>query len=232
MLQKKTIVTSHQQVRQHSRDLQRRNALETASRLLSEQGSQALTVRAISEQLGCSTSVIYTMFGDKNGLAEALYLEGFERLAAAFAQLPVSTNPLEHLQNLGTAYRTNALEHPHFYALMFGQALPDYTPSIETIARVNLTFETMVDAVNRCIDAGLFTTLDARACAGVLWIVSHGAVSLELSKHFSPSEGQSLFAFACQSIIAGWLASHQNQNSSQYKLPKTAPQRRAIKHKS
>lgn len=232
MLQKKPNVTSHQQLRQHSRDLQRRNALETASRILSEQGSQALTVRAVSEQLGCSTSVIYTMFGDKNGLIETLYLEGFERLGTAFAKLPVTANPLEHLQNLGIAYRQNALEHPHFYALMFGQALPDYTPSSETIAQANLTFETMVDAVGRCIDAGLFKDLDARACAGVLWIISHGAVSLELSKHFSPSEGQSLFAFSCQSIITGWLASSQNQNPSQFALPKSAPQRRAVKSKS
>ena len=230
MLRQAARVTNHHDLRQQSRELQRRNILETASRMLSEQGSQALTVRAVAEQLGCSTSVIYTMFGDKNGLAEALYLEGFDRLASAFASISNDLDPFAYLLELGIQYRRVALEHPHFYGLMFGQALPDFTPSADTILKANQTFETMVNAVQRCIDAGVFQSLDARACAGALWVVSHGAVSLEQAKHFSPKEGHNLFGFACQSIVGNWLI--EKPAAPKIVLPKTSPQRKATKTKS
>jgi hypothetical protein len=37
-------------------------------------------MRRIASEVGCSTSVRYTMFGGKAGVVEALWAGGFERL--------------------------------------------------------------------------------------------------------------------------------------------------------
>src|ERR671914_2944683 len=55
----------------------RRALLDGASGLLVAEGPGALTMRRVAAVAGCSTTVLYTMFGAKEGLADALYREGF-----------------------------------------------------------------------------------------------------------------------------------------------------------
>ena len=64
----------------------RRLLLDAASRLLEAEGPDALTVRRIAAAAGCSTTVLYTLFGGKAGVAEGLWREGFERLRQALEQ--------------------------------------------------------------------------------------------------------------------------------------------------
>ena len=54
------------------------NILEAASKLFLEGGSGALSVRAIAKQAGVSTIGIYSHFEGKQGILDALYIEGFE----------------------------------------------------------------------------------------------------------------------------------------------------------
>ncbi|MFD6984458.1 TetR/AcrR family transcriptional regulator, partial [Streptomyces sp. NPDC059956] len=54
--------------------------LDLAAQLLAAEGPSALTMRRIATAAGCSTTVLYRHFGAKDGIAEALYREGFARL--------------------------------------------------------------------------------------------------------------------------------------------------------
>src|SRR5690348_17054545 len=81
-------IVTHQQAREYGHELLRRNVIEAASRLLMEEGAEALTVRRIAQMLSCSTKIIYTMFKGKDGLADALYLEGCTRLQQIIGQVP------------------------------------------------------------------------------------------------------------------------------------------------
>src|SRR5918997_4582806 len=74
------------QARQHGQDTLHRALLDTASQLLADEGPQALTMRRVAASAGCSTTVLYGAFGSKDGLADALYREGFERLARRLAE--------------------------------------------------------------------------------------------------------------------------------------------------
>ncbi|MDP9356610.1 MAG: TetR/AcrR family transcriptional regulator, partial [Chloroflexota bacterium] len=58
----------------------RRAILDEAILLLVEEGLQGLSLRRIAGAVGCSTTVLYTLFGGKSGIVEALWLEGFARL--------------------------------------------------------------------------------------------------------------------------------------------------------
>src|SRR5262245_63011225 len=83
-------ITTHQQARAQTREMLRRNAVDTASQILMHEGAGAITVRRIAQELDCSTKVIYTLFGSKEGLANELYREGFERLRYALGQVPLA----------------------------------------------------------------------------------------------------------------------------------------------
>src|SRR5207248_11066416 len=94
----------------------RTSLLEVAAELLSTEGPAALTMRRISAEAGCSTTVLYKQFGGKDGIAHALYLEGFARLRKRLEAVPEG-EPAEHLAALGRAYRENALAEANFYAV-------------------------------------------------------------------------------------------------------------------
>jgi AcrR family transcriptional regulator len=161
----------------------RNRLLEVASKLLASAGPESLTVRRIAAEAGCSTQVIYTMFGSKEGLAEALYLEGFERFRRRLEAVPNRGDPLEHLIALGPAYREAALAEPGYYSLMFERAIPGFVPSerARTLARAALNIVDRV--VADCISAGYLVPTQPRKIADALWAAAQGALSLERAGH-------------------------------------------------
>ena len=169
-------------------DVLRRALLDAASRLLVTEGPQALTMRRVAAAVGCSTTVLYTAFGSKDGLADALFLEGFQRLRRRLEAVPSGGDPLARLRALADAYRDSALESRSYYGVMFQQAIPGYRPSAASLATAGASLEVLTDAVRACMDAGALRAGDPRAVAEVLWAAVHGAVSLELAGHFPDPE--------------------------------------------
>ncbi|AWS41298.1 TetR/AcrR family transcriptional regulator [Streptosporangium subroseum] len=170
-----------------SQDELRGKLLDVASQLLVTIGPESLSMRRIATEAGCSTTVIYTMFGSKEGLAEALYLEGFERFRRRLEAVPPRKNALEHLSALGPAYRDAALAEPGYYALMFERAIPGFAPSerARTLARAALNVLDRVIA--DCISAGYIIPIQPRKIADALWAAAQGAISLERAGHLRDS---------------------------------------------
>jgi AcrR family transcriptional regulator len=164
-------------------DDRRRPVLEAAARLLAEEGPHGLSLRRIAAEAGGSTQLVYTLFGGKSGLADALYAEGFGRLAAACrAALVVSPPPgdPERLMAIGRAYRAFAMAEPAFFAVMFGKAIPDFTPTTATSGRCRAnTFGNLVAEVQACLDAGTLVATSAEELARLCWVTVHGLSALE-----------------------------------------------------
>ena len=59
------------------------NILRSATELFLDGGVRALSVRAIAARAGVSTMGIYSHFQGKQGILDALYIEGFELVSAA-----------------------------------------------------------------------------------------------------------------------------------------------------
>jgi AcrR family transcriptional regulator len=162
----------------------RRVLLDAASGLLLAEGPGALTMRRVAGAVGCSTTVLYTMFGGKEGLADALYREGFERLRGRLEAVAGDQGPLERLGALGWAYRASALAERGYYGVMFQQAIPGFEPTTESLVVAGASLEVLTQAVLAAMEAGVLRPGDPRAVAEVLWAAVHGAVSLELAGHF------------------------------------------------
>ncbi|MEO0494443.1 MAG: TetR/AcrR family transcriptional regulator [Actinomycetota bacterium] len=157
----------------------RERVLRVADDLLADEGPDALSLRRIADLADTSTQAVYTRFGGKPGLADALFRSGYRRLADEIAAMPDLHDPIEQLRALALAYRRVALANPHHYKLMTGRPIADYDPPRESLAFAASTMEPLVDAVRAaCADGRLEG--DVRTVATRLWAAGHGRVSLEL----------------------------------------------------
>ncbi len=153
---------------------------EVAERLLREEGPQALSVRRLADLAGTSTQAVYTQYGGKSGLADALYREGYRRLAERIESLDLPRDPLERVRLLSIAYRDNALDNPHLYDLMTGHPLPEYDPPAESRREAIRTIGPLITAISDAVADGVLVG-EPRRIAHQMWAAGHGLISLGLN---------------------------------------------------
>ena len=77
--------------------------LEAAHLLLEQAGPVAMTVRAIAEKAGISTMAVYSRFGGKAHILEALYLRGFGLLREQMEKVAVTKSSVQDITELAFA---------------------------------------------------------------------------------------------------------------------------------
>jgi AcrR family transcriptional regulator len=186
----------------------RQGMLDAATRLLTEEGPAALTVRKVAEAVNCSTTLLYSLFGGKDGLSNELYLEGFARLKAEFATGPTlldthkEPNGLQRLNEIAQTYHRYAKSNPSYYMVMFGDAIAGFVPPLESRNQAWESLAVMIDAFDECMQAGALPRTDPTAAARLLWAAMHGAVSLELKGYYLKTErADELFNAAVQAVL-------------------------------
>ena len=180
-------------------DALRRRLLERASELVAEGGTESVSLRELAGAVGTSTTAVYSLFGGRGQLLEAVVAEGFRRFEAHLRAVPRTDHPEVDLAALGRAYRASALDDPHFYRVMFSP-----TGASLKSAESAGTFELLVDAAQRCIDAGMFRTADAGGAAHTLWSLVHGLVLLELAGFVPGADADRAAAFD-RALVDVWL---------------------------
>jgi AcrR family transcriptional regulator len=158
----------------------RASLLTAAGALLAEGGPEALTVRGIASAAGVSTMGVYSRFGGKEGVVDALLGDGFSALLEAMRQHPPTADPRADLVTCSRAYRRFALDNPTRYQVMFDTVLTGYEPSAESMRRASDSFDQVCDRVQRALDAGVVGGFEAHEIAASVWATCHGLVSLEL----------------------------------------------------
>src|SRR5437867_956563 len=109
----------------HSRE----RFVQAALTILDELGVSGLTVRGLAEAAGSSTIGVYTRFGGRTGVLDALYERTFELLHSEIADLPpASGDTTGDVLAFACAYRRFALESPARYGFMFERTVPGYDP--------------------------------------------------------------------------------------------------------
>lgn len=179
--------------------------LERAGELLSTHGPEGLSLRRLATDAGTSTTAVYSLFGGKPGLIRELYVEGFQRLADRMEQVRLTSDPTADLAALGHAYRASALDNRNFYSIMFGNAVPDFTPDAEAREQSRRSLRALEDTVQRAISAGVFVDEDPNEIVFAAWALVHGLVSLELNGSFpSDEKQQARYERALLRGMAGW----------------------------
>ncbi|WP_027927699.1 TetR/AcrR family transcriptional regulator [Amycolatopsis benzoatilytica] len=158
---------------------QRGRFLDAALAVLADRGVAGLTVRGVAERAGASTITVYTRFGGRTGLLDALYERAFDALGEELrTPAPADGEGVADLLALALAYRRFALENPARYGLMFERSVHDYDPDPELRSGViRTTFAELVTKISRVAPAGA----DPQECGYLFWTAMHGLVSVELT---------------------------------------------------
>lgn len=175
--------------------------LNAASELLLQKGPGGLSVRSIAARVGVSTIGIYSHFQGKQGILEALYIQGFERLHDSMQSASAIEGPKGAVMQATKNYLVMAHAHEAEYRLIFGETNADYEPGNEAKEARLRAFARLLELAARLlpVDASLETKQHA---ALRIWAAVHGFVSLQhhVIKDIIPSENwakQTLSAVEC-----------------------------------
>ncbi|MFE3265022.1 TetR/AcrR family transcriptional regulator [Streptomyces sp. NPDC059215] len=94
--------------------------VRAAADVLESEGLDALSTRAVAARAGVFPPTIFRLFGDKDGLLEALGEHGFDTYLEAKSRLPRSDDPVADLRRAWDLHVRFGLEQPAYYALVFG----------------------------------------------------------------------------------------------------------------
>ncbi|TXK72234.1 TetR/AcrR family transcriptional regulator, partial [Paenibacillus sp. N3.4] len=120
------VLKTYQEARLQNTENLRKLVVDAAATLLQEEGPEAVTVRKVAQKMDCSTKIIYSLFVNKEGLAQQLYLEGCKLLANEFEGTPQTADPIQHFLNLGEAFWQFGQRYSSYYKLMFGGAFANF----------------------------------------------------------------------------------------------------------
>ena len=123
---------------------------------------------------------MYTWFGGKEGLVDAIFIDGFHRFGEAVS-LEAATAPTRSRRCAGKGRLWNwALENPTHYMVMFGRAVPDYHPSDEATGGILRDVRTDGRIHHRGHRGGQLAG-EPFDIAHHLWACIHGYVTLEVA---------------------------------------------------
>lgn len=155
--------------------------VEVAARLLAEEGSAGVSARRVATEAGASTMAVYTHFGSMDELLATVRREGFHRFGAALERFTPTDDAVADLMAQGWAYRAFALEDEHLYRVMFeARGAVSFVASDEDVVAAMATFESLLDRLQRCVDAERFAVDDVALAGEVVWSTSHGHAMIEL----------------------------------------------------
>lgn len=175
--------------REDQRRALRSAILEAAAQLLADRGIEHMSVRAIAGRVGASTKVIYSHFGGKPGIIEALYREGFDRLSGVIREASMLDGTVqERLMSIADAYRAFAVESPALYELMFGPRVRELLPTPHDRDPVMAASGVIADLLRSGQDEGTIKTGDVHRQTKFMWSALHATVSLELMDWFTGDE--------------------------------------------
>ncbi|WP_245887040.1 TetR/AcrR family transcriptional regulator [Umezawaea tangerina] len=102
----------------------RERIVEAAFAILTREGYDAVSTRTVSAAAGVQAPVIYRLFGDKNGLLDAVAAHGFTAHLTAKKTLAPSSDPVDDLRAGWDLNVSFALANPALYALIWGNPRP------------------------------------------------------------------------------------------------------------
>ncbi|HEY4020123.1 MAG TPA: TetR/AcrR family transcriptional regulator [Pseudonocardiaceae bacterium] len=156
----------------HHGDL-RAACLHAARELLEEDGSAALSLRAVARRAGVSPTAPYRHFADREALVSSVAAEGYRELAEKLAAAHPAPSTHDDLAAVAVAYVRFAMEHPAVFRVMFVE--PCDPSSDERVAVTAAIRDYLSSIVLR-----VFPGAAPDALSTAVWALVHGLAFLHL----------------------------------------------------
>jgi AcrR family transcriptional regulator len=154
-----------------ARDDVRAVIVGAAERLLREEGARAVTTRAVAQAAGVQAPTIYRLFGDKDGLIDAVAEHAMATFVAAKAAAGTDPDPVADLRSGWRMQIDFALVNAELYALLSAPGRGDDSPA------TTAGLEVLRARVRRLAAAGLLRVDEERA---LVMIRAAGAGTIEV----------------------------------------------------
>lgn len=159
--------------------------LAAAEELVERDGAEALSVRTLADTVGTTTRAIYSVFGSKAGLLEALATRLFEILTEAIDAVALTDDPVADLVTASMdGFRRTALEHRALYNLVFLRVVPDLALGADFEAVAGRAFARLQHLVGRAVPAA--GKADALVAARAVHALTEGLATMELRGALGP----------------------------------------------
>lgn len=157
----------------------RERILEVASGLLASRGPDGVTVRRVADGADTTTRAIYSLFGDKRGLLQALHHEAAALMTRTHHEVEARDDLVAEMVDLGLAYRRAAMEDPHTFRLLMG-GTPGFEPDPDDVRLGRQAFSRVIETLDRLASADRLGGRTAERAGTQMWALVHGLTSLEL----------------------------------------------------
>jgi AcrR family transcriptional regulator len=140
-------------------DRPRERILAAAAELLAQGGRDAVSTRAVSAAAGVQAPTIYRLFGDMQGLLDAVATHGFTAYLSSKTGLEPTADPVQDLRAGWELHVGFGLAHPALYVLMYGEPCPGAAPPPAAAAAA----EVLATHIRRIAEAGRLRVSEERA---------------------------------------------------------------------
>jgi AcrR family transcriptional regulator len=187
-----------------------RNALlEAGERLIQDGGNRAVSVRSVADACGTTTRAVYSLFGSKRGLLDALACRFFESLNEAIDATPFVGDPLADVANGAVGgFRQTALEHRALYSLVFLDVIPDVQLGESVEAVSGQSFARLRARLGALDD-------EAGIVAHSVNALTEGLAAMELrgnAEHLTDEEAEAIWRSSITALLTGFGPSAHRQH--------------------
>lgn len=165
-------------IAQSSRDAVRLRLVEVAARLLAAEGPDAVTTRSVALAAGVQAPVIYRLFGDKEGLLDAVVAYGFASYLEQKPPVFAEDDPVDGLRAGWELHVGFGVANPALFRLMHttlrtaggravaeagAQVLRDRVRRVAAAGRLRVPADRAVDLIRAAGTGVVFTLIDQPA---------------------------------------------------------------------
>ncbi len=161
--------------------------LEAARQIISQDGPDALSMRAIANAIDYSPAGLYEYFGGKDEIICEVANQGHARLKAAMQRVDPALSVEQYLIEIGLAYIDFAVANTDYFLLMFTNLPEPYLPRqqpdelLEEMRTDQSSFPILLHAIQRGIDEVVFIPGEGYGVlemAYTAWATVHGIAML------------------------------------------------------
>lgn len=138
--------------RERRRNSKRAQILEVAWELARRDGIAGISLRELADRVDLRQPSLYTYFGSKSELLDAMFAQGFQQLVDEREALSLSSDPMQALREGCRHFVEFCVSDTARYQLLFQHAIPGFAP---TEASMRISGEALAHLRRWLDDAGL-----------------------------------------------------------------------------